>query len=159
MNSPHVTSMLEMPLFSGFTKAGVQALLALGEVRTYASGEQLCNEGEPADGVLLILRGKLRVYIERRGAELAVSEFGPGTILGEIAVLCGIPRAASVRALEASDVVYWTDKVFRSLLLRDVFLSQRIFSVTMHALIEREKALIDSLAGTPAATAETTAEQ
>jgi len=159
MNSPHVRSMLEMPLFSGYTQAGVQGLLALGEVRTYASGEQLCKEGDPADGVVLILRGSLRVYIERKGAELVVSDFGPGTILGEIAVLCGIPRAASVRALEASDVLYWTDKAFRSLLLRDVFLSQRIFSVTMQALIEREKALIESLASTPAATAETTAAQ
>ena len=159
MNSPHVRSMLEMPLFSGYTQAGVQGLLALGEVRTYASGEQLCKEGDPADGVVLILRGSLRVYIERKGAELVVSDFGPGTILGEIGVLCGIPRAASVRALEASDVLYWTDKAFRSLLLRDVFLSQRIFSVTMQALIEREKALIESLASTPAATAETTAAQ
>lgn len=159
MNSPHVNAMLEMPLFSGYTQAGVQGLLALGEVRTYASGEQLCKEGDPADGVLLILRGRLSVYIERRGAELVMSEFGPGAILGEIAVLCGMPRAASVRALEASDVLYWTDKAFRSLLLRDVFLSQRIFSVTMHALIEREKALIESLASAPAATAETTAAQ
>src|SRR5687768_12201475 len=159
MNSPHVSSMLEMPLFSGYTQAGAQGLLALGEVRTYAPGEQLCKEGDPANAVVLILRGSLRVYIERKGAELVVSDFGPGTILGEIAVLCGIPRAASVRALEASDVVYWMDKAFRSLLLRDVFLSQRIFSVTMQALIEREKALIESLASAPAATAETTAAQ
>ena len=157
MSSPHVTRMLAMPLFSGSTQVGVQGLLALGEVRTYATGEQLCREGEPADGVVLILRGRLIAYIERGGAERVMSEFGPGAILGDIAVLCGIPRAASVRALEASDVLFWTDKAFRSLLLRDVFLSQRIFSVTMHALIEREKALIESLASAPPITAEKTA--
>jgi CRP-like cAMP-binding protein len=140
------TAMLEMPLFNGYTKAGVQGLVDQGEVRSYASGDRLCDEGEAADGVLLILSGKLRAYIERRGAQLCVSDFGPGTILGEIAVLCGIPRAASVRALEPSVVLYWNDQKFRSMLLRDVFLSHRIFGVTMYTLIEREKALIGSLA-------------
>ena len=151
--------MLELALFSGYTRAGVEGLIAPGEVRTYPAGEQLCKEGDPADGVVVILRGRLRVYIERRGAERVMSEFGPGTILGEVAVLCGTPRAASVRALEASDVLFWTDKAFRSLLLRDVHLSQRIFSVTMHALIEREKALLETLASAPPFIVEKTAAQ
>jgi CRP-like cAMP-binding protein len=72
-------------------------------------------------------------------------DFGPGAILGEIAVLCGIPRAASVRALESSSVLYWSEQAFRSLMPSDVFLSQRIFSASLRFLIEHEKLLIDSL--------------
>ena len=66
----------------------------------------------------------------------------PGTILGELAVLCGIPRSASVRASEKSAVLQWSAAAFRSLLLRDVFLSERIFRESLRTLIEK-RALAD----------------
>jgi CRP/FNR family transcriptional regulator, cyclic AMP receptor protein len=134
-----------MPLFDGFTASGAQRLLDLGQVKEHAAGVQLCHEGDPADCVLLILSGKLRVYVERGGSELVLSDFSPGAILGEIAVLCGIPRAASVRTLEPSAVLYWTTQAFRSLMLGDAFLSQRIFAASLRFLIEHEKSLIDTL--------------
>jgi CRP-like cAMP-binding protein len=137
--------MLEMPLFDGFTAVGVQRLLDLGEVREHTAGEQLCTEGGPADCVLLILSGRLQAYVERSGSELIVAEFGAGAIVGEIAVLCGIPRAASMRAAEDSAVLCWTERAFHTLLLGDVFLSHRIFSSSLRALIDLEKSLIESL--------------
>jgi len=60
-------------------------------------------------------------------------------------VLCGIPRSASVRANEKSAVLQWSAAAFRSLLLRDAFLSQRIFRESLRTLIEKERSLIDSL--------------
>jgi len=65
--------------------------------------------------------------------------------LGELAVLCGIPRSASVRASEKSAALQWSASAFRSLLLRDAFLSERIFRESLRTLIEKERALIESL--------------
>jgi len=60
-------------------------------------------------------------------------------------VLCGIQRSASVRVVEDSTVLQWEASEFRGLLLKDVFLSERIFRQSLRTLIDKERALIDSL--------------
>jgi CRP/FNR family transcriptional regulator, cyclic AMP receptor protein len=146
MSQDYASLICGMPIFQGFTPSGAQRLLELGQVVEHGAGQPLCREGDPADSVLLILGGRLRVYVERQGSEIVVSDFSAGAILGEIAVLCGLPRAASVRTLEPATVLRWPADAFRSLMLSDVFLSQRIFSSSLRFLIEQEKSLIESLA-------------
>jgi CRP/FNR family transcriptional regulator/CRP/FNR family cyclic AMP-dependent transcriptional regulator len=120
-------------------------LLESGEVKEYSPGEVLLKEGDNPTFVLLVLTGKMQVFVERQQRDLVLTDAGPGTILGELAVLCGIPRSASVRASENSASLQWNAAAFRSLLLRDAFLSQRIFRESLRTLIEKERSLIDSL--------------
>jgi CRP/FNR family transcriptional regulator/CRP/FNR family cyclic AMP-dependent transcriptional regulator len=133
------------PLFHGFTTDGANRLLNSGEVKQVAAGDVLLNEGDSADFVLLLLTGKLEVFVNRNGKDVVLTETNPGTVLGELAVLCGIPRSASVRASDDSAVLEWSDEAFRTLLLRDPHLSQRIFGQILRTLVEKESALIDSL--------------
>jgi len=133
------------PLFQGFTSHGAQMLLECGEVKECSSGEVVLKEGDSPIFVLLILTGKMQVFVERQRHDLVLSEAGPGRILGELAVLCGIPRSASVRASEKSSVLQWSAASFRNLLLQNVFLSERIFRESLRTLIEKERSLIDSL--------------
>src|SRR5207247_11386991 len=87
----------------------------------------------------------LRVVIGLPGRALVLTYASPGTFLVALAVLCGMPRSASVRALEGSAVLQWSATDFRDLLLRDVLLSERIFRESLRTLIEKERSLIDSL--------------
>jgi CRP/FNR family transcriptional regulator/CRP/FNR family cyclic AMP-dependent transcriptional regulator len=87
----------------------------------------------------------MQVFVERQGRDLVLTDAGSGTILGELAVLCGIPRSASVRASERSAVLKWNATDFRKLLLNNVFLSERIFRESLRTLIEKEQSLIESL--------------
>lgn len=145
MDTNHAQQMTTFPLFKGFTENGTKRLLDAGEVRQHAPAEILLKEGDPAEFVLLVLAGKLEVFVERQGKDLVLTEAGPGAILGELAVLCGIPRSASVRAKDASTTLKWGDEDFRSLLLRDHSLSQRVFSGALRTLLDKERSLIDSL--------------
>jgi CRP-like cAMP-binding protein len=145
MNENYAELIPGFPLFKGFTKDGANRLLKSGEVKHYAEGDVLLNEGDAADCVLLLLAGGLEVFVERSGKDLVLTETKPGTVLGELAVLCGIPRSASVRAQESATVLEWSDEAFRTLLLRDPHLSQRIFGQILRTLVEKESALIDSL--------------
>ena len=120
-------------------------LLEHGEIKEYAPGEVLIKEGDGATFVLLVLTGNMQVFVERERGNLVLNNVGPGTILGELAVLCGMPRSASVRASEKSLALQWSAAAFRSLLLRDAFLSERIFRESLRTLIEKERSLIDSL--------------
>jgi len=137
--------MTEFPLLQGFTAEGAQRLLERGEIREYRAGEVVLHQGDPAEFVLLVLAGKAEVFAEREGSEMVLTEAGPGAVLGELAVLCGIPRSASVRACENSTALLWTASVFRNVLLRHPLLSERIFKQSLRALVEKERSLIDSL--------------
>ena len=145
MNEQYAELIISFPLFDAFTVHGARRLLDAGTVKEHAAGAILLKEGDHSDFVVLVLTGKLEVYVEREGKALVLTETNPGTILGELAMLCGIPRSASVRAKEDSVVLEWSDEAFRTLLLRDQTLSQEIFGQALLTLVEKEKSLIDSL--------------
>ena len=145
MNENYAELITGFPLFKGFTVNGANRVLNSGEVRHYKAGEILLNEGDKADFVLLLLTGKLEVFVQRGDKDVVLTESHPGTVLGEVAVLCGIPRSASIRADSEVAVLRWDDEAFRTLLLRDASLSQRIFGTILRTLVEKERALIDSL--------------
>jgi CRP-like cAMP-binding protein len=145
MNENYAELITGFPLFEGFTVNGTKRLLDAGAVKEHAAATVLLKEGDNSDFVLLVLAGKLEVFVERDGRDLVLTEAGPGTILGELAMLCGTPRSASVRAKEDSVVLEWPDEAFRTLLLRDPSLSQRIFGRALRNLVEKEKSLIESL--------------
>jgi CRP-like cAMP-binding protein len=145
MHEQYATVITNLPLFKGYTSQGAQRLINSGEVKEHAPGELFFKEGDAANGVLLVLTGKLQVFVERKGRDWVLTDAGPGTILGELAVLCGIPRSASVRVVEPSTVLQWDSAAFRGLLLKDAFLSERIFRQSLRTLIEKEQSLIASL--------------
>lgn len=145
MTENHADLITTFPLFEGFTANGTKRLLDAGEVKEFASGEVILRENDAADFALLVLTGKLEVFVERDGKELILTEATPGAILGELALLCGIARSASVRAKENSAVLEWSDEALRTLLLRDRSLAQRIFRQALRTLVEKERELVDSL--------------
>src|SRR5574341_1884431 len=138
MTENYAELITRFPLFHGFTTDGARRLLNSGEVKECAAEEVLIKEGDKADFVMLLLTGRLEVFVTRSGKDVVLTEPKPGTITGELAVLCGIPRSASVRTSEPSAVLIWTDEAFRTMLLRDQHLSQRIFSQILRTLVEKE---------------------
>ena len=142
MNEQYAALITSLPLFQGFTPQGAQFLMEGGTICEHEPGEILCREGDAATFVLLVLSGKVQVFVEREGKILLLAESGPGTILGELAVLCGIPRAASLRASEKVVVLKWSTGDFRRMLVRNTTLSERIMRQSLRTLIEKEQALI-----------------
>jgi len=152
MSEDYAKLMTTFPLLEGFTANGTKRLLAAGEITELAAGDMLLKEGETAEFAVLILKGAIEVFVEREGKQLALTEATAGDILGELALLCGIPRSASARAREDSTVLKWSDETLHTLLLRDRSLAQRIFRETLRTLIEKERELVDSLVKAQSAT-------
>ena len=145
MNEQYAALIIDLPLFQGYTIHGAQFLMESGEVKEHEPGEVLCREGDAATFVILVLSGRVEVFVEREGRTLSLTQAGPGTILGELAVLCGIPRSASARASEKLVVLRWSPEGFRRMLLRNASLSERILRQSLRMLIEKDQALINSL--------------
>ena len=145
MHDQYTEMITGSPLFRSLTLEGARMLLESGDVKQYREREIVIREADSPTFVLLVLTGRMQVFIGRHGQDLILNDTGPGGLLGELAVLCGIPRCASVRAIENAATLQWSSGAFRNLLLREPFLSERIFRESLHGLIEKEKSLIDSL--------------
>ena len=152
MSEDYAERMTTFPLLEGFTANGTKRLLAAGEITELGAGEVPLKEGETAEFAVLILKGTIEVFVAREGKQLALTEATAGDILGELALLCGIPRSASARAKEDSTVLKWSDESLHTLLLRDRSLAQRIFRETLRTLVDKERELVDSLVKAQAAT-------
>ena len=73
-----------------------------------ARGELLFNEGDPGDGVYFLLGGRVELLAQDK----RVAVLCPGTVLGEMALLDGRPRAASAKALEQVALLHLSTERF-----------------------------------------------
>ena len=67
-------------------------------VRCFAPGEVIVSQGETSNELSIIDRGEVSVEIERRGKNAHVASLGAGQFFGEMALMTGEARKASVRA-------------------------------------------------------------
>ncbi len=101
-----VVDLADQPLLAGLSEAQIGALGALAERRVLAPGDVLCHEGEESGEIWFIRSGTLRVQMDLPdGALKRLLTMGPGAAVGEIALLDGGPRSATVSAESAAEVV------------------------------------------------------
>src|SRR5262245_10615959 len=78
-----------------------------------AADQMLFVAGDPGNGCYRIEQGLLKVSIvSASGAERILAILGPGAIVGELAMLDGLPRSASVVALRDSELLFVSNEKF-----------------------------------------------
>jgi NTE family protein len=85
---------------------------------SYRSGATLLREGEHGDCLYLIVSGRVRVSTEPNGTEVILAEFSAGQAVGEMAVLTGEARNATVRAIRDTQAARLTQAAFDRLVQR-----------------------------------------
>jgi CRP/FNR family cyclic AMP-dependent transcriptional regulator len=85
-----------IPLFQGMTDRAIDAIAGLAEDASFPTGAELTREGEPGESFIVIVDGRASVEIGGR----RVRELAAGDYLGEISLIDGRPRTATVTALE-----------------------------------------------------------
>lgn len=89
-------------LFRGISPQARRTLSERGRLRMFEAGETLMRQGEEADAMYVILSGKVCVERDAPGhpSPALLAELGPNDVVGEIGVLDGGARTATVTALE-----------------------------------------------------------
>ena len=87
-----------IPLFSSLTPDELNELLRAIQPTKLAANDYLFKEGDAGDAAYVIESGEVDVLLERREATIPLATLGPDAVIGEIALLDGQPRTASVRA-------------------------------------------------------------
>ena len=110
------SALRQVPLFSQLPATALESLADSIGRRQLDSGEILFHQGEPGLECFVILEGQLEVITFVHGDELRLDVYRPGQIIGEMALLDRSPRSATVRALEAADLVVLGEEAFKTLL-------------------------------------------
>jgi CRP/FNR family transcriptional regulator, cyclic AMP receptor protein len=85
-----------------FTPHGEKPIFHL---RYLAEGEQLLKEGEKADFVYILKKGRLRAYRQVNGQRIDLGDINPGEFVGEMAYIHGNARNANVEALAGCELI------------------------------------------------------
>jgi CRP-like cAMP-binding protein len=102
-----VESLKKVDLLAGLKQEQLEGLVRLVTVRTYSKGEVIIRQGDPGNGLFIILNGSVQVTSKTRpglpDAKLAV--MGKGDFVGEMSLIDGYPRSATVTALAETQLV------------------------------------------------------
>jgi CRP-like cAMP-binding protein len=87
-----------VPFFAEIEPAKLKLLAFMSERVGFDPGKRLFRQGDPADAAYLIIDGRAEVIVETSGGPVVVATLGANEIVGEMAILCNVPRTATVCA-------------------------------------------------------------
>ena len=130
-----------VPLFAGLSQRDLKRIGALAEEVWFPPGDHVIDEGKPALAFYVILDGTARVA--RGAAKRVLGHLGPGDYFGELSLIDGSVRSASVIAETTLDVIRLKRTAFRQVLRREPDVALRIMS----GMAARVRALEHDLLG------------
>ncbi|MBI4915789.1 MAG: cyclic nucleotide-binding domain-containing protein [Acidobacteria bacterium] len=131
--------------FAAFPRPALDQLLSSTSVLSFAPGETIMREGEPGTAMFLIADGAVDVHThDTAGRPLQLATLGPGEFFGEVAMLTGRPRTATIVASDRATVVEISHEDLESIMTRwpevrevlQKFYQQRVQS-TAEAMLAR----------------------
>ena len=87
-----------IPLFAKIEPSKLKLLAFTSERLTYGGGQDLVVQGDIGDSAYIIVAGTADIIVQTPDGPLTVASVGKNDIIGEIAILCDVPRTATVRA-------------------------------------------------------------
>lgn len=114
------------PLFSQFDESTLKTVAARAKIVQLPAGRFVFRQGDASNELYLLARGA--AYVMEGGEEKVVNELGSGTVFGEIAMLAGERRSASIRTATASTLVRIPREVLLPLMEANAGLRQSVWS-------------------------------
>lgn len=122
-------------LFGGLGGDMLRAIAAEAHERRFAKGEAIFHEGDPADAFLILTQGTVKVFVASdRGDELVLATLRPPESLGEVSLLDGGPRSASVAALEPVTALAFARSTLLGLIEREQVVADAVLRASGHLL-------------------------
>jgi CRP-like cAMP-binding protein len=132
-----VRHLQKVDLFADCTKKQLKAVAAISRMIEVPAGTMLTRIGEPGEEFFFILDGSATVEVSRRKR----GRLGPGEFFGEMSLLDGEPRSATVRAETDMRLLVILRRNFQTLLSEVPEITRSILAVLSRRLREHERAL------------------
>jgi CRP-like cAMP-binding protein len=105
-----------VPLFAGVEPSKLKLLAFTSDRMSFEAGQTLFEQGDPGDAAYVVLNGSAEVLVNRAGSQIKVADLEKNAIVGEIAILCDVPRTATVRAQDRLETLRISKDQFLRLL-------------------------------------------
>lgn len=92
-------------LFKSLDDEGRKRVIESGYVCSFPAEQTILRQDDQGVTMYLVLRGTVRVETETAGGTVSLADLGRGACFGEVSVLSGTPRTATVTALTDTDCV------------------------------------------------------
>jgi CRP-like cAMP-binding protein len=89
-----------IPLFSKIDPSKLKLLAFASERVTFGASQELFHQGDHSDAAYIIIAGSADICVDTPAGEISVAQLAKNDIVGEIGILCDVPRTATVRALD-----------------------------------------------------------
>ena len=120
-------SLKQFDFFKNLADETIHALVEKVEPLTMKGGEVLFNKGDEGDALYILEEGNVKmVSKDKGGAEIVLNHVGPGSIIGEMALIEESPRSAGVIALEDIKLLKLGQDEFMSVLMSQPLLGKEI---------------------------------
>ncbi len=142
MSDPELLALLaDIPFFAVLDEAIRLELATQLEPVHVAAGQVIFRQGDAGDGLYVVVSGRLQVSVAADGPERVLYDLGRGAIAGEMALLTGRPRAATVSAVRDSDLLLLRVSSFTSLLERSPALVTGMFRLLVDRVLAVDRLL------------------
>lgn len=122
-NAETLDQFRKIPAFSRLGETMVQELVRMSRMRKYEPGEILIREGEYDAWVFFLIKGELK--ITHKGAEVGIIR-RLGDVFGEMGIIDGSPRSASIQAMSPTLCVAVDASLFDRQAAQDKYMLQAI---------------------------------
>ncbi len=130
-------------LFKTLDEGGRNELEALGKAMAYPAGTTIIEENTEGDSFYILIKGSVKVSAAKDGKTVNLANLGRGAVLGEVALLTGEPRTATVTTTEDSTLVKFQEPGITEILNR----YPKVKELLVRVLVHRAKDTIEKLSG------------
>jgi CRP/FNR family cyclic AMP-dependent transcriptional regulator len=135
-----------IPLFQNLEPSKLKLLAFTAERLTYHGDQVLFHQGEPGDAAYIVLNGEAAVTVDSPSGPLTVAKLGRNAIVGEIAILCDVPRTATVKAIGELVTLRISKELFLRLIMEFPQIGLEIMRVLANRLERTTQQLREAMA-------------
>jgi CRP-like cAMP-binding protein len=123
-----------IPMFAKVEPAKLKLLAFTSERVTYDGGQELFHQGDISDAAYIIVDGTADVVVDSPKGPLTVARLGQNEFVGDIGILCDVPRTATVRAATQLITLKITKELFFRMVTDFPAMGVEVMRVLAHRL-------------------------
>lgn len=134
-----ISFLLDTPMFRDLDPKELSQIVHIMQVQHLRPGQQLFTDGEPGEAWYVLYGGEVEVLKERDGEEAVIARLTPKSCFGEMAILDGSPRSATVRATIESTAFRFPRREFTQLLMAENLAAFKLIHQMALVLVTRQR--------------------
>jgi CRP-like cAMP-binding protein len=140
-----VERLRSIPLFAKIEPSKLKLLAFTAQRLTFNPGESLFHQGDVGDAAYIIMEGDAEVIVATPNGPITVANVGKNDFVGEIAILCDVPRTATVTATNKLATMRISKDLFFELVCQFPEISVEIMRELAHRLDVTTRQLQDAV--------------